>query len=90
MSFTTLEEKQILAHLSNTGNPHKLTKTSIGLNSTDDLREGDVNKFTQLYTLPPEIKQILIDQGHSLPDSTSNMSVGETFNLIFNLIIGLR
>jgi hypothetical protein len=88
MSFSSLEERQILAHLENKSNPHALTATHIGLKTTDQLSEGKMNKYALPYTLPASLKQDLIDSGYQLPSSTSNMSTTQVFDLIFSMLVG--
>jgi len=48
MSFTPIEEEQLLEHLVNFNNPHGTTMTKSGLQTTDDLPEGLVNLYSQV------------------------------------------
>jgi hypothetical protein len=90
MSLSSLEERQILAHLKNRNNPHALTSTHIGIKTSDSITEGTVNKFALPYTLPEDLKQDLRNAGYSIPDNTTNMSTTQVFDLIFNLLVARR
>jgi len=87
MAFTNNEERQILAHINSKGNPHSVTSSHIGLKTTDDLTEGKTNKYALLYTMPPELKQQLLDAGYTLPDNLSNLSVIQVFDILFKLLV---
>ena len=87
MSFTNQEERQLLAHLENKGNPHVLTPSQIGIKNSDDIVEGKTNKYALPYTMPANIKQNLIDFGFIPADfNTANMSTTQVFDLLFKIV----
>ena len=87
MALTPTQEKQVVIHLTSKSNPHAVTYTQTGVRSTDDLLEGNINKFQHLYTVPPVIKQQLLDAGFSLPVTTTDLSFEDTMTFLFDLII---
>jgi len=85
MSFSSQQERAILAHVSNSNNPHQITSSQVGINNTDDMVEGAENLFSAPYTLDPVLKEAL-EQKFNIEIDLHEASTTEVFNLIFDLI----
>jgi len=85
MSFTVQQEREILTHIKSLNNPHQITTSQVGLNTSDELVEGRTNKFAAPYTIDPHIKEVL-EQRYGIVIDLDSASTTEVFNLIFELL----